>query len=382
MTISFIVPIFNGEEYIPSLIKMMEENVLSAKRQGVDCSAEAIFINDNPSNPIDADKYGSSIICIKMVSNDKNEGIHYTRAKGLSIAQGTYVCFLDQDDIISTQYLYSQMTNIGNGDAVLCNGKEKNRILYDDETMSLAIDINSMKKAINRIWSPGQVLIKRESIPDNWRKNIILNNGADDFYLWLTMSLTGKTIVKNQDILFHHRITGINTSNDLNSMRRSVEELAEYLKRDGLFSESEYSNFIQARNRLYEEESISALQASQAKKATYYDLIVEWERMYKKGIHIEEFFVREGLKKVAVYGAGFLGRQLIEALNNTMVKVEAVIDKRSIQDTMATIVVLKGVDAIIVTPFLEYKSIKETLSEFNYRTVSLCEVVYNLESLS
>lgn len=381
MTVSFIVPIFNGEEYIPSLIKMMEENVLCLKKQGLDCSAEVIFINDNPSTPIAFDKYESSIICIKMISNDKNEGIHYTRAKGLSIAQGIYVCFLDQDDIISSQFLYSQMINIGNSDAILCNGKEKNRVMYDDERMSLALDIDSMKKGINRIWSPGQVLIKRESIPDNWRKHIMLNNGADDFYLWLTMLLTGKTIVKNKDVLFHHRITGINTSNDLNSMRRSVEELAEYLKNDGLISESEYNSFIQARNRQYETEGVNVFQTNQAKKAAYYDLVVEWERMYKKGIHIEEFFIREDLKKIAVYGAGFLGKQLIESLSKTKIKVEAVIDKNSIQDKKATIEALKEVDAVIVTPFLEYKSIKDALRGFNCRTITLCEVVYNMESL-
>lgn len=253
MTVSFIIPCFYGGQYLSSLVKMMEDNVRYAEAHGQDCPAEAVFINDNPKAPFDLAILKSDLISIKALSNEKNEGIHYSRVRGLGEASGEFICFLDQDDVISEQYLLSQITHIGGNDAVLCNGKVNDRIMYNDDSLRLAVDIDAMKEGRNRIWSPGQVLIKKDSIPDNWKNHILNNNGADDYYLWMMMLLSDKKIGVNKDILFIHRITGVNTSNDQSSMRKSVEEMAQHLQNDKFLSEDEYSAFIRARNRQYEE---------------------------------------------------------------------------------------------------------------------------------
>lgn len=91
--ISIITPVYNSETYLKDTL----ESILSQDFQNL----ELILLNDGS-------KDNSSKICtiyaqkdnrIKYI-NKQNEGVATTRNKGLQIATGEYIMFVDSDDII------------------------------------------------------------------------------------------------------------------------------------------------------------------------------------------------------------------------------------------------------------------------------------------
>lgn len=89
MILSIIIPLYNKEEYIKDTI----ESVLSQDFTDY----EVLVINDGSTD--------NSLSVVESINNqhiriiDKNnEGVSATRNRGLSEAQGEYICFLDADD--------------------------------------------------------------------------------------------------------------------------------------------------------------------------------------------------------------------------------------------------------------------------------------------
>ena len=82
------------------------------------------------------------------------------------------------------------------------------------------------------IVSPGQCLIKKNSIPMEWRRCVMKKNGADDYLLWLLMFNNKMSVSVNDAFVYTHKYTGGNISADLEVMFQSSLELLELLKRN------------------------------------------------------------------------------------------------------------------------------------------------------
>ena len=82
----------------------------------------------------------------------------------------------------------------------------------------------------NLIRSPGQVLIRKSSIPAYWSEQIMKNNGSDDAFLWILMLCSGARAAVNEELVYEHVYTGENTSGNNEAMLRSQMEVAEKLK--------------------------------------------------------------------------------------------------------------------------------------------------------
>lgn len=67
---------------------------------------EIIIIDNNSSDDtvLKASSISSSLI--KIIVNEENRGYNYSLAKGIEIAKGTYVAFLDSDDTWDESYLF------------------------------------------------------------------------------------------------------------------------------------------------------------------------------------------------------------------------------------------------------------------------------------
>lgn len=99
--ISIIIPIYNSETYLRECI----DSVLSQTYKHF----ELLLIDDGSSD-------GSSAICEEMERMDQrtrffpatcNKGVSATRNKGISLAKGEYLFFIDSDDIIHPWLLES-----------------------------------------------------------------------------------------------------------------------------------------------------------------------------------------------------------------------------------------------------------------------------------
>lgn len=114
----------------------------------------------------------------------------------------------------------------------------------------------------------------------------------------------------------------------------------------------------------------------------YFDVTNEWVRLKNQGRNLEEFFLKNGWKHIAVYGMGELGHRLVEELAQSRISIEYAIDEHT--DKVISEIVVKApgdeltqVDVIVVTPFFEYPVVEDKLMELvDYPIISLEDVVF------
>lgn len=239
MDISIITPIYYGNKFINNYIKMI--SLACENKENV----EVILVNDSPEEKI---KYNDELIKnfkLRIIENEKNMGIQRSRINGLIHAKGKYILFLDQDDEISPNCLKSQYELVDGYDIVIGNGyyedrNEKHKIYNNNFSLKFSFKKRSMLKARNFIISPGQCLIKKDSISQYWINNSLTNNGADDYFLWLLMINNSAKINYNRGYVYTHSYTGQNLSLDNDKMYKSQLNMLDLLKKCDNYNKKDF----------------------------------------------------------------------------------------------------------------------------------------------
>lgn len=148
--ISVIIPIYNAES---SIVRMLE----CLQRQSHQ-DLEIILIDDGSSDNsynicIEAQEKNRKIICV----HQENQGVSRTRNRGLEIASGEYIAFLDADDSIDDNYFevlygYAHKADIIACDIVILNKTEEiARFTFENTILSSkqAVELLLQRKNIN-----------------------------------------------------------------------------------------------------------------------------------------------------------------------------------------------------------------------------------------
>ncbi len=111
--VSVIMPAYNSTSYIGRAL----DSVLIQ-----DVPLEILVINDRSRDDLDAfmkkyEKYPQ----IRYLKNKKNMGVAKTRNRGVALARGKYIAFLDSDDIWAPGKLKKQLKLIEETGTVLCS---------------------------------------------------------------------------------------------------------------------------------------------------------------------------------------------------------------------------------------------------------------------
>lgn len=98
VTFSIIVPVYNSELYLE---KCLDSLLLQSYQD-----FEVILVDDGSIDKSGAicDEYASKDVRI-FVFHEKNGGVSSARNKGLSVARGKYISFVDSDDWVTPDYL-------------------------------------------------------------------------------------------------------------------------------------------------------------------------------------------------------------------------------------------------------------------------------------
>lgn len=101
--VSIVVPVYNAEKFLKDTIQtVLEQTYPNWELLLVDdCS------NDNSVGIIK--EYVKDDKRIRLLKNEKNSGAALTRNKGIEEAKGTYLCFLDADDLWEKEKLEKQL---------------------------------------------------------------------------------------------------------------------------------------------------------------------------------------------------------------------------------------------------------------------------------
>lgn len=318
LRISVIVPLYKGDRYVNGIVKCIEAN---QKNFGYG-EVELIFVNDNPLETIELKM--DSFISVYVFNTSINQGIQGARIRGCKMARGQYVLMLDQDDIIADDCLAKQYENIVSlkADVSVCRALENGKKIYNELNKFENIgDRKYMLSHINPIISPGQALIKKDAIPKIWMNHILPHNGADDWLLWLGMLSERRLFVRNDRILYEHRVDGNNTSWNGANMLLSEREVLHAIEKVGAFRGSD----LEMITDLISNDEFRHIQSLE-KYREMFMVFDSWMSLETKNETIAEYIYSLGYKEVAVYGYGYIGRQLVKKIKSSPLTLIGVID--------------------------------------------------------
>lgn len=202
--VSVIMPAYNCTAYIGQALD-------SALMQ--DVPMEILVINDCSKDNLDSvmkryQKYPQ----IRYLKNEKNLGVAGTRNKGISLARGEYIAFLDADDIWAKDKLKRQLELIQEKGTVICSTARE--LMAPDGTLTGYIIPVKTEYTYTDIKTQNQVncssvLIKTEVAKEFPMRN---DDGHEDYLMWLeVLKKYGKGCAINEPLL-KYRITATGKS--------------------------------------------------------------------------------------------------------------------------------------------------------------------------
>lgn len=184
--LSLILPVYQVENYL-------KQAVTCLLNQDIE-DFEIILVDDGSTDT-------SSQICddfAKKYDNiftvhQKNSGVSSARNKGLDIAKGEYIAFLDPDDFVDDDYYNQMLTAINNTDSDIVFSKYKR--FYEKSGKYELVDETDFEM-LNR--APADLLLFfSNTLPDN-------NQNALMGYVW--RSIFKKSIIDKNNIRFNENI--------------------------------------------------------------------------------------------------------------------------------------------------------------------------------
>ena len=223
MKLSVIVPVYNAEKYLNSTI----ENIL--KQTFTDF--ELILIDDGSTDSSGqlCDKWSQKDGRIKVIYQ-KNMGVSEARNSGLRIAQGEYIAFVDNDDLINPQ-MYEILISIAekeSADIVMskeCEVYEDNIIFEKYSIPNIVYEIVNQEAMFMQLFSYGKrafpyihiwnKIYKRQAINECY---FSLESMEDSFFNCNAYALSKKNIVISENIhLYFWIIRNDSFSHDMSS---------------------------------------------------------------------------------------------------------------------------------------------------------------------
>ena len=200
--ITIIIPAYNAESYIErcltSLVNQSYKNL------------EILVINDGSTDNSEkiirkVKKKDSRIVLI----NQENRGVSSARNKGLNVANGKFVTFVDADDFVEFDYIEVLYNSIktNNADISICNLAINNRINFEKNNLEIKL-FDSESAIINMLlgnYFDSSVcckLIKCEiAKAENFREDLLI---AEDLYYYYCLFKKCNRISYVNKICYHY----------------------------------------------------------------------------------------------------------------------------------------------------------------------------------
>lgn len=147
----------------------------------------------------------------------------------------------------------------------------------------------------------------------------------------------------------------------------------------------EWNTIMRSEDILYNEEKERKLLKEVKKYQRFYQLLDRWLLLKEKNIKLEDFFVKRGYKKIAIYGFATLGMHLYEELKNTSIQTVCAIDRRQGKKHLQLEIInpedpTPDCDAIIVTVIQNTEQIIDFFqTRVNIPVFTLWDVIFKME---
>lgn len=216
--VSVVMPAYNCENYIAKAIdSVLEQNV----------NLELIIINDCSKDNVDdvVNKYLDDPR-IKYIHNKENLGVARTRNKGVYMAEGIYVAFLDSDDWWAPDKLEKQLKALDETDAVMC-ATARELMTAAGESTGRIIEVPkrvSYKKLLyGNIINCSSVLIEQKIMK---KYDMKWDDAHEDYITWLSILRDyGDAVLINEPLLKYRLSEAGKSRNKFKSARMHYKSL-------------------------------------------------------------------------------------------------------------------------------------------------------------
>lgn len=120
------------------------------------------------------------------------------------------------------------------------------------------------------------------------------------------------------------------------------------------------------------------------KHLALYKMMCQWVTVKQNGLHLADYFEKNGYKKIAVYGMSYAGDLLVSELKDSGIQVAYGIDKNAGScyaeiDVLTLEDNLEEVDAVVVTAITFFNEIVDDLSKkISCPIISLEDILYEI----
>lgn len=197
--ISVVIPAYNCKETIRTAID-------SALQQ--DVLLELLVIDDGSVDSLDSVmKEYEQDDRVRYLKNEQNMGPSATRNRGVQLAKGEYIAFLDADDYWVEHKLSRQLSLLQQTNMVLCStGREL--ITYEGKSMGREIAVKeriTYHDLLRQNWiNNSSVLVKREVLLEFPMES---DDVHEDYLLWLKVLKKYGTVCAINEPLLKYRMS-------------------------------------------------------------------------------------------------------------------------------------------------------------------------------
>ena len=167
--VTIIIPVYNAEKTvekcISSVLNQTYKNleILVIDDGSKDNSFEVIKSIDDPR--------------IKAIKK-KNEGVAVTRNKGIKMALGKYIMFIDNDDFIDEDYVETHVNNIKDNDIVISGYRRPN----EEGKIILELKLEDIPYSKMLVFAPWAKLYRKDFLIKNNIQFLDTNIGEDVYF--------------------------------------------------------------------------------------------------------------------------------------------------------------------------------------------------------
>ena len=300
--------------------------------------------------------------------SERDSGIYNAMNKGIHYAEGDYICFLNAGDVFySNDVLEKIAVGIQTTNADIVFGDRIRRTESGHVNVSgyfagtaLYDNLRNRKNVCHQT-----IFASKDSLKDGFDEQYKIC--AD--YDWLCRQvISGLKTAKVDSVVVDFDTHGITSQSQYQKigLKESLRVVRKYFPEMGLWNYSE----------------VEELLLQKIKSRILYKCINQWLILKQKGVLLSSFFTERNLYNIAIYGFHYMGQRLYEELKDSPVKVAYAIDKNNdavVSDLpiMRKDANLNEVDAIIVTPVIDFLEIREELvSKVKCPIISIEEILY------
>ena len=225
--VSVVIPVFNKNEYLDVCLN-------SALSSGVD-DLEIICVDDYSTDGSYETllNYGASNSRIRLYRNEENQGVSYSRNKGIDLAEGEYIIFLDADDYLEKDAIGQWVSEMESTHAQGCfisintNKTIGIRNKYDGIFKGKELLSSFVKNDEMFLYACGAIW-RRDFLADNRILFKPLKVGEGGLFI-LEALLKAKRVICSDYIGYHYNINQGSVSADARSMVYSAMGQAKQL---------------------------------------------------------------------------------------------------------------------------------------------------------